>query len=254
MVAMSIAAVLLASVTSAGKPGQRPYALLTLASGHTFRILNAGPVIDEAEKRLGLAYLSSAQNAHELQADADELFEYLLPRAEEQNVKDVVVIAWLASGEDIVDHEVLFQRQQSGRWKKARPRKPFPSVPPSPQRDERDLAAEHAALGGATVWLTLLDEGRLEATWESAAPFLRDRAPLQGWVESARGLRGSLGNRISRKQVAVMETDTVGSAPPGRYLIVEYRSKFAQRANAFESVTMMLCDDGKWRVAGYSVR
>ena len=51
-----------------------------------------------------------------------------------------------------------------------------------------------------------------------------------------------------------METDTVGSAPPGHYVVVEYRSKFAQRPNAFESVTMMPGDDGKWRVGGYSVR
>jgi len=254
MVATSIAAVLLASVTTPGKPAQRAHALLTLASGHTFRVLNAGPVIDEAKKRLGIAYISSAQNAHELQADADELFEYLLPRAEEQNVPEVVVIAWLASGEDLVDREIVFQRQKSGRWKKARSRKPFPSVPPPPQRDERDLAAERAALEGANAWLILLDEGRLEATWESAAPFLRDRAPLQSWLESGRAMRGALGNRVSRKQVAVMETNTVGSAPPGNYVVVEYRSKFAQRPNAFESITMMPGDDGKWRVGGYSVR
>src|SRR5437763_1612341 len=103
MPAFSIAAVLVATVTGAGKPAQRAHALLTLASGHTFRVLNAGPVVDEAKKRLGIAYISSAQNAHELQADADELFDYLLPRAEEQSVPEIVVIAWLVSGEDLVE-------------------------------------------------------------------------------------------------------------------------------------------------------
>src|SRR5438067_3288864 len=254
MPAFSIAAVLVATVTGAGKPAQRPYALLTLASGHTFRVLNAGPVVDEAKKRLGLAYISSAQNAHELQADADELFEYLLPRAEEQNVSDVVIIAWLASGADLVDYEVLFQLQKSGRWKKARPRKTFPRIPPPPQQDDRDLAAERAALAGAATWLTLVDDGRLEESWATAAPFLRDRIARDGWVESGKAMRATLGNRVSRKQVAVMETDTVGSAPTGQYVVVEYRSRFAQRPNAFESVTAMLCEDGKWRVAGYSVR
>jgi hypothetical protein len=51
-----------------------------------------------------------------------------------------------------------------------------------------------------------------------------------------------------------METTTVPSAPPGRYVVVEYRSKFARQPVAFESVTEMLCDDGEWRVAGYAVR
>jgi Protein of unknown function (DUF4019) len=254
MHAPAIAAVALAAVTTGGKSGQRPYALLTLASGHTFRVLNSGPVVDETKKRIGIAYVSSAQNVHELQADADELFEYLLPRAEEQNDSDVEVIAFLKSGGDVVDYEVLFQRQKSGKWKKARLRKPFPSVPPPLQSDERDHAAERAATDSATAWLTLVDEGKLGESWDIAAPFLRDRTPRQNWVESGRAMRAALGNRLLRKQFAVMDTDTVGSAPTGHYVVFEYRTKFAERPNAFESVTAMLCDDGKWRVVGYSVR
>jgi hypothetical protein len=254
MPALVIAAAALASVTTSGKPGQRPYALLTLASGHSFRVLNAGPIVDESKKRLGLAILSSAQNAHELQSDADELFEYLLPRAEEQKANEVVIIAWLGSKSDLVDYEVLFQRQKSGKWKKARARKVFPREPPPRQPDDRDVAAERAAIGSATDWLTLIDEGKLQESWDTAAPFLRDRVPRPNWLDSGNAIRAALGNRVVRRQVAVMETDTVGSAPPGRYVVVEYRSKFAQRPDAFESVTTMLCDDGKWRVAGYSVR
>jgi hypothetical protein len=122
------------------------------------------------------------------------------------------------------------------------------------QPDDRDLAAEHAAIASATDWLTLLDEGRLAESWDTAAPFLRDRIPRQSWLDSGNAMRAALGNRLLRRQFAVMETDTVGSAPVGHYIVVEYRSRFAQRPDAFESVTTMLCDDGKWRVAGYSVR
>jgi hypothetical protein len=251
---LAVIAVALATVTSAGKPTQRPFALLTLRSGHTFRVLNSGPVIDETKSRLGLAYISSAQNAHELQADADELFEYLLPRAGESGSNEIVIIAWLGSSADLVDYEVLFQRQKSGKWKKARPKKAFPRSPPLPQDVEPDLAAERAAIEGATAWLTLVDEGKLAESWDTAAPFLRDGTPRQNWIQSGRAMREALGNRLLREQVAVMDTDTVGSAPAGRYVVVEYRSKFAQRPNAFESVTTMLCDDGKWRVVGYSVR
>jgi hypothetical protein len=253
MPALAIAAVALATVTT-GKSGQRPYALLTLASGHTFRVLNAGPVMDEKKDRLGIAYISSAQNAHEVQADADELFEYLLPRANEPSTKEVVIIAWLASSTDLVDYEVRFRRQKSGTWKKARVRKAFPRKVAASQPDDRDLPAENAAIASATEWLTLVDEGRLAESWETAAPFLRDRIPRQSWLESGNAMRAALGNRLLRKQFAVMETDTVGSAPVGSYVVLEYRSRFAQRPDAFESVTTMLCDDGKWRVAGYSVR
>jgi hypothetical protein len=67
-------------------------------------------------------------------------------------------------------------------------------------------------------------------------------------------MRTALGNRLSRKQIAIMETDKLASAPSGNYIVFEYRSKFAQRPAAFESLTAMLGEDGKWRIAGYSVR
>ena len=250
------AAVMLASVTTAERPA-RPYGLLTLASGHTFRVLNSGPMLDESGNRLALAisYVSSAQNQEQLQAAADELFEYLRPHAEQQNDHDVVVIARLESEGEALDLDVVYEQQKQGRWRKvARARKSFPRIPPPPQPDERDLAAERAATQDATAWLALVDGGQLEQSWDAAAPFLQERASRRQWMESGNAMRAALGKRMSRKQISIMETDTVPSAPRGRYVVVEYRSKFAGRPVAFESVTEMLCNDGKWRVAGYVVR
>jgi hypothetical protein len=253
--ALAALALLLAVAPAEKQP--RPYALLTLASGHTFRVLNSGPMLDDTGKRVALAisYLSSAQNPRQLDADADELFEYLRPHAEHQNDKDVVVIARLSSTGESVDLDVLYERQKNGRWKKtARARKPFPRIPPRPQGDDRDVEAERAASQDATAWLALLDKGELEETWDTSAPFLRERATRPQWIQSGNAMRAALGKALSRKQIAIMETDSVPTAPPGHYVVVEYRSKFAQEPLAFESVTEMLCDDGKWRVAGYSVR
>jgi hypothetical protein len=252
LVARTLAALLVA--VTPGKSPRRPYALLTLTSGHTFRVLNSGPVVDESKKRLGLAYLSSAQNTRELQADADELFEYLLPFAEEQKVEEVLVIGVITSAGKVADYEIIFDRQQSGTWSKGRLRKPFPRIPPARQLDERDAGAERAATGAASAWLSLLDEGRLEESWETAAPTLRDRVPRGAWVESGKSMRAALGNQMARKQLAIMETDKIASAPIANYMVLEYRTRFAERAAAIESVTLILCDDGKWRVAGYSVR
>jgi len=249
-------ALVLAAVTTPNKPA-RPYALLTLASGHTFRVLNSGPMLDEKGKRIALAisYLSSARNAQQLETEAAELFEYLRPHAEHQNDAAVDVIARLNSNGESVDLDVLYERQKRGGWKKAgSARKPFPRVPPPPQPDERNLEAEQAATQDANAWLGLLDKGQLEQTWETSAPFLRERAPRPQWIESGNAMRAALGNVVSRKQISVMETDSAPSAPPGRYVIVEYRSQYARQPLAFESVTEVLCDDGKWRVAGYAIR
>src|SRR5256885_3290463 len=127
---------LAAAVASAATPGDAAppeYALLTLASGHVFRVLNSGPLLDPKGQRVALAlsYLSSARTQQEVQAAAEELFEYLRPHAEHAGDKAVVVIARLGSGSDAVDQDLLYERQPSGKWKRtARSKKSLP--PPSP--------------------------------------------------------------------------------------------------------------------------
>jgi hypothetical protein len=247
----------LASVTKPADLAPTEYALLTLASGHVFRVLNSGPLLDAKGKRLALAfsYLSTAQTQNELQGAAEELFQYLRPHAEHEKDKAVVIIARLGSGSEVVDQDVLYERQPSGKWRRAGPaKKPFPRAMPAPPHEERDLAGSRAAKEQADAWLSLLDSGRFDESWEAAAPALRQSTPRAGWTESAAAIRGSLGTPRLRKLISLMETRSVPPAPPGRYVVVEYRSKFTRRPVAFESVTEMLCDDGQWRAAGYAVR
>src|SRR5256714_8234938 len=92
---MSLASVLLAavlaSVSAPAQPAPAPYALLTLPSGHVFRVLNSGPLLDAKGQRLALAlsYLSPARTQNEIQAPAEELFEYLRPHPGHEKDKAV---------------------------------------------------------------------------------------------------------------------------------------------------------------------
>lgn len=255
--AVLLAAALASVTTSNQGASSEAYAVLTLPSGHTFRVLNSGPLLDEKGKQLALAisYLSTAQSQKEVDAAAGELFDYLRPHAEHENQKAVVVIARFGSGADAVNVDTLYERDKSGAWKRvARGSSPLPRALPSSPPDERDEAAQRAAKADADAWLLLVDGGKFDASWEAAAPFLKQRASQQTWSQSGEAMRSALGKRLSRKQMALMETQTIPSGPPGRYVVVEYQSKFARRPVAFESVTEVLCDDGKWRVAGYAVR
>jgi Protein of unknown function (DUF4019) len=245
------------SAPNAGAAAPPQYALLTLASGHVFRVLNSGPLLDPKGERIALAisYLSPARTQQEIQAAADELFEYLRPHAEHAKDKAVVVIARLGSGSDAVDQDVLFERQASGKWKQtARAKKSLPAPSPVPAEEERDLAGTRVAKQQADAWLSLLDSGKFGESWESAAPFLKERTPRAAWADSAAAIRASLGTPRLRKLISLLETSSVPSAPPGRYVVVEYRSRFTRQKVSFESVTEMLCDDGVWRVAGYATR
>src|SRR5712671_2372768 len=143
-----LAASLASVAAKPGDPAPPAYALLTLRSGHVFRVLNSGPLLDAKGQRLALAlsYLSSARTQKEVQAAAEELFEYLRPHAENEKDKAVVVIARLGSGSEAVDQDVLYERQTSGKWKRsARPMKSLPSPAASPSEEERDVAGSRVA-------------------------------------------------------------------------------------------------------------
>ena len=46
-----------------------------------------------------------------------------------------------------------------------------------------------------------------------------------------------------------------GGAPPGRYVIIVYDTRFANHAGgAIENVTPMRDSDGSWKVSGYYFR
>jgi len=95
---------------------------------------------------LALSYLSTARTQNEIQAAADELFEYLRPHAEHEKDKAVVVIARLGSGSETVDQDVLYERQSSGKWKPAAgSRKSLPPPAPALAEEERDLAGSRVA-------------------------------------------------------------------------------------------------------------
>jgi Protein of unknown function (DUF4019) len=233
------------------------YALLTLPSGHVFRVLSSGPVLGPSGKRLalGISYQSFATSRKELYAEAEEMFQYLRPHAEHENDTAVMVIARFGSGTGTVDLDSLYERQKSGKWKRvARADKPLPSTEAKPAEEERDLAGTRAAKEKADAWLSLLDGAEFAESWDAAAPLLREQTSRDSWTNSVGSIRAAVGRPHRRKLISLMETRTIPSGPEGRYVVLEYSSSFERKGEAFETVTQMLCDDGEWRVAGYALR
>ena len=69
-----------------------------------------------------------------------------------------------------------------------------------------------------------------------------------------KAFRTPLGRNVSREVVSKTYCSSLPGAPDGEYVVVHFRSSFANKASAFESVTPMLDQDGKWRVSGYYFR
>ena len=43
-------------------------------------------------------------------------------------------------------------------------------------------------------------------------------------------------------------------APDGQYVVIQFKTAFANKQSAIETVTPMLEEDGRWLVAGYFIK
>jgi hypothetical protein len=43
-------------------------------------------------------------------------------------------------------------------------------------------------------------------------------------------------------------------APDGQYVVIQFKTSFANKESAVETITPMLDKDGTWRVSGYYIK
>ncbi len=115
-------------------------------------------------------------------------------------------------------------------------------------------AQKEKGITAAGDWLILIDKKKYQETWEKAAQFFKSSLTAEQWKKTAVTVREPLGELISREPFHDRLATTLPGMPDGHYLILRYVSKFANKANAVESVTVMVDADGKWRVTGYFIK
>jgi len=113
---------------------------------------------------------------------------------------------------------------------------------------------EDAAVAAATSWLALVDEGRYGESWEEAAGLFRAAVPKDQWQRQLAAVRRPLGSLEGRTVSTAEHVTSLPGAPDGDYVVITFRSSFEHKAEAVETVTPMLEDDGVWRVSGYFIR
>jgi hypothetical protein len=128
----------------------------------------------------------------------------------------------------------------------------LPSMIAAGSNDEERKKA--AAISAAEDFLLLIDTGQYGKSWDMAASLFRERVPKETWVRQVGSVRPGLGETIRREIVGAEYMTAMPGAPDGEYVVVTYRSAFARKKDAVETVTPMLDRDGEWRVSGYYIR
>ena len=113
---------------------------------------------------------------------------------------------------------------------------------------------ENKAIKSAEAFLSLVDSGKYEKSWDEASLFFKSQITQKQWSEKLSALRPFFGNIIHRTVKHTRYLTSVPGAPDGEYVIVVFQSSFEKKTSASETVTPMLDKDGKWRVTGYFIK
>ncbi len=109
-------------------------------------------------------------------------------------------------------------------------------------------------IAAGNSWLAVVDAAQYDESWEQACAFFKGVVPKEQWVTQVAGVRGPLGSVLSRELASAEYATELPGAPDGEYVVIQYRTKFQNKATAIETVTPMRDPDGVYRVSGYYVR
>ena len=109
-------------------------------------------------------------------------------------------------------------------------------------------AAETGAIQAAREWLALVDAGDWQGSWAATAQSFRTMNTAQAWQSASEGARVPLGRVLSRSAGGEESIP----APPNGYRLVRFRTDFANRAGATETLSLAREGSG-WKVAGYFI-
>jgi len=121
-----------------------------------------------------------------------------------------------------------------------------PARAAEPTRDDAVLAAKG--------WLALVDAGKHDESWDQSGASFRQAVTKPQWSQALAGARIPLGALVSRELDSATETTTLPGAPDGKYVVMQFRTSFANKASAVETVTTSLEADARWRVVGYYIK
>jgi hypothetical protein len=106
----------------------------------------------------------------------------------------------------------------------------------------------------ARAWLADTDRGDAAQSWKNAGKQFRNAITAERWAESLRLVRRPLGAISQRAVLATQFRKKIPGSADGEYAIVLFRSTFAGKIGAQETVVLQLETDGTWRVIGYTIK
>jgi hypothetical protein len=110
-----------------------------------------------------------------------------------------------------------------------------------------------AAVAAANQWLGLVDAKQYGKSWQESAPIFQSSVTKAQWEQAANSVRTPLGAMKTRTMSTAEYRTTLPGAPDGEYVVIQFKTSFANKAESIETVTPMKAG-GVWKVSGYFIK
>ena len=121
--------------------------------------------------------------------------------------------------------------------------------------EESNPEAERAGSEAAAVWLDVVDAGLYAESWSVAADGLKGQVNEESWVKTIGGMRTPLGEVLQRELTRTYFATSLAGAPDdGEYVVCIYETKYENKAEVVETVSLVKESDGAWRIGGYFIK
>ena len=119
---------------------------------------------------------------------------------------------------------------------------------PAPTPPAAQVAHDAEVVDAARQWLALVDQEQWDASYQATAAAFRELNTAQVWASASEQARVPLGAMISR----ILISQENLPAPPYGYEVVKFRTHFANKTDAVETVSLDR-EGGRWRVVGVTI-
>ena|ERR1039457_5243766 len=123
------------------------------------------------------------------------------------------------------------------------------------QAKDKVIKPDPQAVATAQGLLAMLDKANFTRAHQTLTARVKVGGPVaeQQWVAFLKTRRAPLGQVISRTLFRARFNTSIASGPDGNYEFLDYKTKFARKAQCLEVVTLTK-ETGHWEVSGYHIR
>lgn len=116
----------------------------------------------------------------------------------------------------------------------------------APQKQDLDASA-----AAANSWLQLVDQGKYGESWDAGSLTFQLTISRNEWMKALDLARRPLGSVNSRELLRQDPAQNPKDLPKGDYIVVYYKTSFANKPNAHERVILQKQNNGQWKMLTY---